>query len=106
MVEVVEVVEDDLEHLDYTGTMVELDDVTEGIQEPCDPLGVHPELFYSKIEHETCFKRLFWSRINYLNNWDKILPLQRNLITLQNIFPSKRLFVLLLSVCDPFALLV
>ena len=59
MVEVVEVVEDDLEHLDYTGTMVELDDVTEGIQEPCDPLGVHPELFYSKIEHETCFKRLF-----------------------------------------------
>ena len=95
-----------LEHLDYTGTMVELDDVTEGILEPCDPLGVHPELFYSKIEHETCFKRLFWSRINYLNNWDKILPLQRNLITLQNIFPSKRLFVLLLSVCDPFALLV
>jgi len=38
---------------------VELVEVAEGILEPSDHLGTHPDSFFSKIVHETCFRCSF-----------------------------------------------
>ena len=39
--------------------MVEFVEVAEGVLEPSDHLGTHPDLFFLKIVHETCFKCSF-----------------------------------------------
>ena len=41
--------------------MVELVEVAEGVLEPSDHPGTHPDRFFSKIVHETFFKCSFSS---------------------------------------------
>ena len=45
--------------------MVELVEVAEGVLEPSDHPGTHPDRFFSKIVHETCFKCSFSININW-----------------------------------------
>ena len=46
--------------------MIELVEVAEGVLELSNHLGTHPDPFFSKIVHETCFKCSFLAKDSLL----------------------------------------